>query len=136
MEITITSALPGEEDLYELYQVLGWNQFLKLDSTTLMRAMSESYYSVYTYSGEILVATGRVISDSITNAYISGVGVHNDYRHQGIATRIIEQLVDHCRKANLHIQLFCEEDMIHFYEKLGFSKFALGMKSVEEKPID
>lgn len=126
MEITITSALPGEEDLYELYQVLGWNQFLKLDSTTLMRAMSESYYSVYAYSGEILVATGRVISDSITNAYICGVGVHNDYRQQGIATRIIEQLVDYCRKANLHIQLFCEEDLVRFYEEKGFKKFAVG----------
>jgi ribosomal protein S18 acetylase RimI-like enzyme len=62
------------------------------------------------------------------NAYLCGVVVHPSYRNQGIGSEIVQQLVKKSHKANLHIQLFSEEENVPYYEKLGFEKFALGLK--------
>lgn len=128
MDVTFTTELPKKEDLYNLYEHLGWNEFLMLDSEQLLKAMEGSYQSVYAYSGNSLIATGRVISDGIMNAYLCGLGVHCQYRCKGIATKIINILIKYCKENNLHIQFFCEEHLIPFYEEMGFEKFAMGMK--------
>ncbi len=132
MEISFTTKLPRKEDLYKLYEHLGWNSFLMLDSEQLLKAMEGSYYSVYAYSGNGLVATGRIISDGIMNAYLCGLGVHCQYRGRGIATKIINMLITYCKENNLHIQFFCEDYLVPFYEKMGFNKFAIGMKVEED----
>jgi GNAT superfamily N-acetyltransferase len=132
MEIIFTTELPQKEDLYNLYEHLDWNRFLKLDSEQLLKAMKGSYYSVYAYSGNSLIATGRVISDGIMNAYLCGLGVHCQYRNKGIATKIINMLIKYCRENNRHIQFFCEEHLVPFYEEMGFDKFAIGMKEKED----
>ncbi len=131
MEIIFTTELPQEEDLYNLYEHLDWNKFLKLDSKQLLKAMKGSYYTVYAYSGDSLIATGRAISDGIINAYMCGIGVHYQYRHNGIATKIIDMITKYCKENNLHLQFFCEEHLVSFYEKMGFDKFAIGMKVKE-----
>ena len=131
MEFIFTTELPEKEDLYNLYEDLTWNGFLKLNSEQLLKAMEGSYYSVYVYSGNSLIATGRVISDGIINAYLCGLGVHSQYRHKGIATKIVNMLIEYCRENDLHIQFFCEEHLVPFYEKMGFDKFAVGMKVKE-----
>jgi len=132
MEIVFKTELPQKEDLYNLYNHLDWNRFLKLDSEQLLTAMKGSYYSVYACSESNLIATGRVVSDGIMNAYLCGIGVHSQYRHKGIATKIINMLIEYCRENNLHIQFFCEEQLVPFYEKMGFDKFAIGMKIRED----
>lgn len=128
MEVTFTTELPQKEDLYNLYEHLGWNSFLKLNPEQLLKAMEGSYYSVYAYSGNRLAATGRVVSDGIMNAYLCGLGVHCQFRHKGIATKIISMLTAYCKENNLHTQFFCEEHLVPYYEKMGFDKFAIGMK--------
>ncbi|MEG0774088.1 GNAT family N-acetyltransferase [Clostridium sp.] len=132
MEVRFTTELPQKEDLFNLYEHLDWNRFLKLDSKQLLKAMKGSYFSVYAYSENSLIATGRIISDGVMNAYLCGLGVHCDYRHKGIATKIIKMLIQHCRENNLHIQFFCEEHLVPFYEEMGFDKFAIGMKVKED----
>ena len=106
MEFTYTTDLPKEENLYNLYDRLEWNTFLKLNSEKLLTAMKNSYYSVYVYCGDDLIGTGRVVSDGIINAYLCGLGVHPQYRHKGAAAKIINMLVEHCKENNLHIQFF------------------------------
>jgi hypothetical protein len=69
--------LPRKEDLYNLYEHLGCNTFLKLNSEQSLKAMEHSYYSVYTYCGDDLIATGRIVSDGMINAYLCGLGVHS-----------------------------------------------------------
>jgi len=128
MEVIYRTGLPPKEELYELYEHLGWNSFLNLSLEQLLQAMAGSTYSIYAYSGKSLIATGRIISDGITNAYLCGLGVHKQHRHKGIATNIIERLRDYCQENNLHLQFFCEEPLVPLYEKLGFEKFAVGMK--------
>lgn len=128
MAIICTSELKNELDLYKLYEELDWNDFLKLDASQLNQAMKQSWLVIYAYDGDTLVGTGRIVSDGVINAYLCGLGVSITYRNKGIGTEISRQLVDACKKNNLHIQFFCEKHLVPYYEKQGFVEFAVGMK--------
>jgi len=125
---SFTTKLPTETQLLDFYEQLGWNDFLKLTPTQLLTAMQQSYFSIYVYSQDKLIATGRVISDGVINAYICGLGVLPDYRRRGIGSEILKSLANHCTRQNLHVQFFCEEHLADYYKKCGFEEFAVGMK--------
>jgi len=127
MKIEYRTDLPSKENLYELYNNLLWNDFLKLSSDQLLKAMENSWYSIYTYSGERLIATGRIVSDGVTNAYLCGLGVESRFRNVGIGTEITKKLIERCIESNLHIQLFCTDNLKAYYKKMGFEEFASGM---------
>lgn len=127
MELTYTTQLPNKENLYTLYDRLGWNAFLKLSKEQLLLAMKQSWYAIYVYHEAQLIATGRIVSDGVINAYLCGLGVDSEFREQGIGTEIVKQLVTHCQEENLHIQFFCEDHLIPYYTKMGFEKFATGL---------
>lgn len=135
MELRYTTGFPEKEDLYGLYENLGWNDFLNLSPERLLIAMKQSWYSIYVYSGSKLIATGRIVSDGIINAYLCGLGVDSHFRNRGIGTEISKRLMMHCLKNNLHIQLFCEESLVSYYKKMGLEKFAIGMRMKEKNTI-
>ncbi len=120
--------IPDKKDLYDLYEALDWNRFLGLDSEKLYSAMKNSWRVVCCYDNNRLVATGRIISDGITNGYICGLGVLKDHRGQGIAAELCKMMIEECQRSGLHIQLLCEEDLVPYYEGLGFSRFTVGMR--------
>lgn len=122
MELRYTTGFPEKVDLYALYEVLGWNDYLEVSPEQLLMAIKKSWYSIYVYSENKLVATGRIVSDGIINAYICGVGVDSHFRNRGIGAEISRRLVMHCLRNNLHIQLFCEDRLIPYYKKPGFEK--------------
>ncbi|TYR81535.1 GNAT family N-acetyltransferase [Priestia megaterium] len=128
MKIFYTDEIPLPDKLFTLYDEVKWNDFLQLSKGQVHEAIVQSWYVVSAYDREQLIGTGRIISDGIINAYLCGVVVHPDYQCRGIGREIIHKLVHKSRESNLHIQLFCTEDMVCFYEKLGFSRFAAGMK--------
>lgn len=129
MEIRYTDKLPGKEELMELYEAMDWNNILQLDANQLITAMKQSWYSIYVYTDNKLIGTGRVISDGVTNAFLCGLGVHPDYRNKGIGREISHILIEQCKKANLHIQFFCKDGLVSYYEAMGFTPFAVGMKA-------
>lgn len=131
MDLKYTIRLKNKEDIYSLYGRLHWNNFLKLSSEQLFKAMEQSFYAIYAYDGDVLAGTGRVISDGVTNAYLCGLGVAPDYRNKGIGTEISKRLVDYCKSCNLHTQFFCTDKMVPYYENMGFEVFAVGMKVKE-----
>lgn len=128
MQVTYIDELKNADDIYSLYDNLGWNKHVRLDKEKLVEAMDKSYFAVYVYDKDDLVATGRVISDGITNAYICGLGVDTEYRNRGIGRKIIELITEKCERENLRIQFFCDESLESYYEKMGFETFAIGMK--------
>ncbi|MBO9728542.1 MAG: GNAT family N-acetyltransferase [Chitinophaga sp.] len=132
MEIRYTTALPTAESIYELYGHLDWNGFLQLDQHQLMQAMEQSWCVVAAYHGDRLVGTGRIISDGVINGYLCGLGVHKDYRKQGIGTAITHSLIAQGKKHHLHLQFFCESHLVPYYEKMNFEVFAVGMKDKQD----
>lgn len=129
MKIRYSTEIPAKEELFALYDSLDWNSFLQLDANQLLTAMKQSWYVIYAYDGNRLIGTGRVVSDGVISAYLCGLGVHPDYRHKGIGTEISRRLVTQCKISNLHVQFFCEEELVPYYEKMGFEVFAIGMKA-------
>ncbi|MGN7175799.1 GNAT family N-acetyltransferase [Paenibacillus sp. FSL R5-0490] len=121
-------AMPDYNQLFQLYENDGWNEFLKLPKETLYRAMEQSWIVVSAYDGECLVGTGRIISDGVINAYLCGLIVDPDYRSRGIGKEMVRKLAAECSKDRLHLQLLAEEEKAGYYEKLGFEVFTLGLK--------
>lgn len=130
MNLIYTNKLLGPRDIFSLYVELGWNDFLKLTEKQLSIAMEQSWYVVYVYDDERLIATGRVVSDGVINAYICGLGVVEEYRKKGIGSEVFDRLVSRCKENSLHIQLLCEEELVPYYRRKGFEVFTIGMKSL------
>ncbi len=129
MEIIYKEGLPDRAELFSLYGELRWNEFLKLNAYALHQAMQNSYYVVGAFSGEHLLGIGRVNSDGVTNAYLCGLGVQPEYRNQGIGqknNRITARSLPGGQ--HLHVQFFCKEDLLPFYEAQGFEHFAIGVQ--------
>ncbi|MDZ5608768.1 GNAT family N-acetyltransferase [Bacillus pseudomycoides] len=123
-----TEELPCPEHIFDLYDSVGWNDYLKLSKEQLFKATAQSTFVVSAYDKNQLIGTGRVISDGAINAYLCGLIVHPLYQNQGIGRKIIEKLVVKCQQTNLHLQLLCTEENVPYYEKLDFKEFATGMK--------
>ncbi|AJS58402.1 GNAT family N-acetyltransferase [Paenibacillus sp. IHBB 10380] len=129
MDIHYVTDLSSEDCIYELYENLDWNKYLQLNKDQLITAMRQSWCVIYAYHEHRLVGTGRIVSDGIMNAYLCGLGVHSDFRSKGIGSEITRLLVELSQKRNLHLQLFCEEELVPYYEGLNFNVFAVGMRS-------
>lgn len=132
MEIEYVSKLKKHDDTIDLYKSLEWYQLSGYTDEDIDKA-NESFYSVYAYDGDKLVGLGRVASDGMIVAVMSGICVRHDYRHHGIGAQIVERIVEYCQTGDyrLNVQLFCEDSLIKWYEGMGFEKLAVGMR----KPV-
>lgn len=128
MILLYETKLPAEQDLFLLYEKLGWNAYLRLPAEALWLAMKQSYFAVYVYNDDALIGTGRVVSDGVTHAYACGLGVLPTYRGQGIGAAIMRKLQAYCMEHQVHMQFLCEEALVSYYQKLGFTAFAVGMR--------
>ena len=70
---------------------------------------------------EKLVGFGRMLSDGLLHAVLFDVIVLPEYQRNGIGAEIMNRLLDKCKKHQIRdIQLFCAENKLSFYEKMGF----------------
>lgn len=129
VEIEYLSALKKPEDTIDLYKSLEWYQLPGYTDEDIAKA-NASFYSIYAYDGDKLIGLGRVASDGLIAAVMSGICVRNDYRRHGIGAEIVRRLVEYCQTGiyKLNVQLFCEDSLIKWYEGMGFEKLAVGMK--------
>ncbi|MGN0643138.1 MAG: GNAT family N-acetyltransferase [Huintestinicola sp.] len=134
MDIEYVAALKNPHDTVDLYTALEWYQLHGYTDDDISKA-NESFYSIYAYDGSTLVGLGRVASDGLTAAVMSGICVRPDYRRQGIGAEIVNKLTEYCQTGNykMDVRLFCEDSLIEWYEALGFEKIAVGM--VKPMPV-
>lgn len=102
------------QELYNLYEELGWNK-LKLSKEDLEKMCRQSWFIVYAYYEDKLIATGRIISDGVITGLICGVGVQPRYQSKGIGKSIIELLVEKCKEEGLIAQLMCNDSLEKYY---------------------
>jgi predicted GNAT family N-acyltransferase len=111
------------KQLYELYQHEWWTKGRTLDDVHKMLINSDYIFGICESHSQELMAFARVVSDRTYRAIIYDVSVAVDYRHQGLGSLLIEQIVSHPEISQLEcIQLFCLPEMIPFYQKFGFTK--------------
>ncbi|WP_143469673.1 GNAT family N-acetyltransferase [Lentibacillus sediminis] len=99
-----------------LYRNAGWWE--ERNEQDIDRMLSQ-VISVGAWKNDVLVGFSRAITDSKFRAYIEDVVVHKELHHKGIGSKLISNLLEELSHIDV-ISLFCEEELIPFYEKNKF----------------
>lgn len=76
----------------------------------------------------MIVGTARALSDGVSNAYVVDVWTLSRLRRQGIARAMIARLLK--RLPGQHVYLHADEDVIEFYQRIGFVEPRFEMSSL------
>ncbi len=97
------------------------------DPRQLRESFEHSYAISLAYAGDLVIGTARALSDGVCNAYIVDVWTLSTFRRQGIATQLLENLLE--RLPGQHVYLFTDQAQ-DLYAKLGFKVHSTGMGKV------
>jgi N-acetylglutamate synthase-like GNAT family acetyltransferase len=103
-------------ELVKLYKGEGWWEERKEKDIEEMLKQGDS---VGAWNKGELIGFARAVSDGKFRAYIEDVVIHKDYQNSGTGTKLLAQLVDELSHIDI-ISLFCEEELLPFYEKNNF----------------
>ena len=90
-------------------------------------SFENSYAVVLAMHNNEIVGKARVLSDGICNAYIVDVWTYTPFRHQGIASAMLQKLEE--KLTGQHVYLTTDDAML-LYEKNGFKRQDVGMGKV------
>ncbi len=93
----------------------------------LRRSFENSAVTCIAYAEGRIIGTVRALSDGVCNAYIVDVWTLNAHRHQGIASKMMQIVLD--KLPGQHVYLFTD-DAVEFYYKLGFKEQDTGLGKV------
>jgi ribosomal protein S18 acetylase RimI-like enzyme len=83
----------------------------------LRRSFEQSAHVAFARDGERLVGMARLLSDGVCNAYLLDVWTASVYRRRGIATSMVQLLVDAVPGQHVGLQTDAAQAL---YESLGF----------------
>lgn len=83
----------------------------------LMRSFKNSAVTVYVFDDKRCIGTARALSDDVCNCYVVDVWTQSGYRKQGIASRMMQTIINAVPGQHLYLQT---DDAVDFYKKLGF----------------
>ncbi|TXI90239.1 MAG: N-acetyltransferase [Burkholderiaceae bacterium] len=109
------------EQLWQLFQAEWWTKGRTLeDVQTLLSGPSLIF--AYFDQNDQLVGFARVLSDGVYKALLFDVICRQDQRGTGLGRRILHDVTHHpAIKKVQHLELYCKDEMLPFYEKFGFS---------------
>ena len=121
MEFTIANNKTiDSEQLKSLYNDVGWSAYTN-DLEMLQRALLQSLDVLTAWDGNKLVGLIRIVGDGLTIIYIQDILVLNEYQNQGIASRLMQDILKKYETVRQKVLLTEEApDVRHFYEKQGF----------------
>lgn len=121
MSLTFSTQPPDPGAYAELFETTGWNEEYHATPEDLDRANRQSWYFVAAYEAGRLVASGRIVSDTVLHAMIYDMIVRPACQRQGIGSRVLSMLLERCREAGIRdVQLFCAKGKEAFYRRHGF----------------
>ena len=94
-----------------------WSKGIKIDE--VKKGAVHSSLVVGAFSDEVQVGFARVISDNTRFAYLADVYVDDNYRHQGIAKKMLLYILSHESLKDVY-QWLLKTDANELYEKIGF----------------
>ena len=134
MEITYSFDIEGI-DWAELKQALQDDDFDNGRTPEQYRLSAEnSAWNCFAYDGARIIGTVRALSDGVGNAYIVDVWTQTPYRKQGIAKKMLELTLE--KMPGQHVYLFTDDDVIEFYDKIGFKRQGIGTHKVVGSYLD
>ena len=106
--------------LEKLYNDVQWTAYTD-DMALLHKALSQSLKVISAWNGERLIGLIRIVGDGLTIIYIQDLLVLKNYQNQGIATQLMQQILDEFKEVRQKVLLTEEEPGVrHFYQKSGF----------------
>ena len=92
-------------------------------TSMLLKVLKNSEHCVIAFDKKEHRVVGFIncISDGLLSAYIPLLEVLPEYQHQGIATKLMEQMLEMASDYYM-IDLSCDDSIVPFYEKLGMRK--------------
>ena len=116
----------SREQLERLYNDVEWYAYTE-DLEGLQQALEQSLEVISVWNDEELVGLIRVVGDGLTIIYIQDILVLNSYQNQGIATQLIQQILNKYKNVRQKVLLTEEApDVRCFYEKNGFESYDKG----------
>lgn len=115
------------EQLEKLYNDVQWYAYTQ-DVDLLQNAVLQSLDVLSAWDGDELVGLIRVVGDGLTILYIQDILILNTYQNQGIATQLMQRILQKYRHVRQKVLLTEEAaDVRHFYEKNGFESCDQGL---------
>lgn len=105
------------EELYQLFQQTDWADTRTPLDIQLM--LDRSQITLGVWDEDHLIAFARVITDDLYRAVIDDVVVDRAYRHQGVASHMIDKILKRTQHIEV-VMLDCDEDLTGFYNQFGF----------------
>mgnify|MGYP003436646641 FL=1 len=106
--------------LKALYEDVEWYAYTN-DLDLLQQACLQSLDVISVWREEKLLGLVRVVGDGLTIIYIQDILVLNAYQNQGIATLLMQPVLNKYKNVRQKVLLTEEApDVRHFYEKNGF----------------
>lgn len=114
------------EDMEEVYDLL--NQLKFVETSQVDKELAWKEYNteglVIEHEGKIVGYGALVVESKIRgykSAQIEDVVIDESYRGKGWGELLIEELCDRAEELNVYrISLFCNKDLVPFYNKNGF----------------
>ena len=116
---------PSQKDLetiLSIYHNQNWWPQSITDIQRVQQAISGSHCYVAARDETQIIGIGRAISDGVGDAYLHDITVIPSYRKHGIATRIVEIILDRLKSDGLiWVGLIAEKGSPALYQKFGFA---------------
>ena len=102
------------------YEDVEWYAYTR-DIKQLEQALLNSLYVLSVWEEESLIGLIRIIGDGLTIIYIQDILVVNSHQNQGIATKLMNRVLEKFKDVRQKVLLTEEAPNVrHFYEKNGF----------------
>lgn len=116
-----------QDELYDLYRREWWTKGRTFEDVMSMVRHSDLSLGCCSAEGKLIGFT-RVLTDYTFKAFIFDVIVHEAYRGRGIGEAILDRVVTHPTLGRVtSFELYCPDNLVPFYSKLGFSKGAANL---------
>ena len=106
--------------LLEIFEKEKWNKTLNDVKTAHQYSLP---FGIFESDSQQLIAYVRVLTDTIKYAFIFDLVIKRDFRQKGIATQLMNYVLNHDRFRNIvYFELTCAPEMEKFYQAFGFGK--------------
>lgn len=107
--------------LMNLYKQCWWAKDRNVDDVKVMLRNSD-IIGISSPDND-LIGFARILSDGVYKALIFDVIVDEKYRGKRIGVMLLNAIVSHPKIMQVkHLELYCKDEMIPFYEKWGFTE--------------
>jgi predicted GNAT family acetyltransferase len=91
-------------------------------------SFENSFATCLAFAYDQVIGKVRALSDGVCNAYIVDMWTYTPFRRQGIASQMMNLLLE--KLEGQHVYLFTDKETTRFYKQIGFKEWGVGLGRV------